>query len=267
MRFLKLIFIVALLFIGFKGQSQVIVPEKDNEFDKKYTPGQNSIFNNLNKKKSESNSGDIEIKNSIKFCPTMIFRQKVGFFYEREILKGIAINFGLGKAFGEDVFEQLFLSTFSELYTPNTITAGDLLVNATHDGGSPFIQSGLRLYYSGNIFEDGYVEISHRFEKMDYILDPKVDGYRVEGSRNISFKMNAFSFGFGHTFVGGSKNNITHDLFVNFGMKLYTYPQYDRIEISNPFGSSETVYRRTSFELSARILPAINFGYAFGFGF
>ena len=74
------------IFIGFLSLNffvtAQVVNERDNELDKKYTPPQNSIFNNLNVKNNQSSSGrEVEIKNAIKFCPTLLLRQKVAFFY------------------------------------------------------------------------------------------------------------------------------------------------------------------------------------------
>src|ERR1041384_2823795 len=81
----------------------------EQELDNKYTPNQNSIFNNLLKKgnSSSSSSDDIEIKNSVQFCPTLMFRQKVGLFYERELGGPLSIVVGVAKAFGNDIFQSL----------------------------------------------------------------------------------------------------------------------------------------------------------------
>ena len=261
---------IGFLFLNFFVTAQVI-NERDNELDKKYTPPQNSLFNNLNIKNNQSSSGnDVEIENAIKFCPTLLLRQKVVFFYEREITKGFSINAGLGKAFGEDLFEKAFLELFSNNYENKQLSAGDLLASAKYDDSSPFISVGFRIYYSGNSFDGGFVDFNYRYERLDYILNPTISngGYRIEGSNRASFKINAFSFGFGHTFVGGQKNNITHELFLNFGIKLIKFPEYKKFDnVVSQFGNTETVYRRTTAESSARILPSFNMGYVFGFGF
>lgn len=244
-------------------------PQKDNGFDEKYSPAQNSIFNNTRKKNQDSPSGSIDIKNSIKFCPTMLFRQKAVFFYEREITSGLAVNVGLGKAFGKDVIESLFFDEFSTNSVPYTLSPGEMLVNGEHDGSSPFLSVGLRLYYSGSTFDGGFIDIGYRRETMNYMLPATINSNRVEGSRSASFKMNGFSFGYGYTAITGNKNNITHEFFMNFGIKLFEYTKFDEIQVvsSTNYGSTETVYRKTSTTLPARIAPAVNMGYSFGFGF
>ncbi|MBA2610597.1 MAG: hypothetical protein H0U95_01410 [Bacteroidetes bacterium] len=260
---IKLILFSCLIFNTLFSFGQGIITDKDNEFDKKYTPAQNSLFNELNPKNKTSNSyTSVEIKNSIKFCPTQIFRQKVTFFYEVQINRGLSFNFGLGKAFGVDVFEQFFFDGLSDQYEPNVLLPGDLLMNSRYNGSSPIVSTGMRIYYSGKAFDGGFVDLNYRYSRMDYILKPEVSGRRIEGSQSMSFKMNSFSFGFGHTFVTGHKNNITHEIFMNLGIKLFKYPKYDQVE-----SMYETYYRRSSAELNGRILPSFNMGYVFGFGF
>lgn len=260
---------IGFLFLNFFIVAQV-TNQRDNELDKKYTPPQSSLFNNLNIKNNQSSSGsDVLIKNVIKFCPTLLFRQKFVFFYEREVAKGFSINAGLGKAFGEDPFEKAFLSLSSNDSKNKQLSAFDLLGSAKFDNSSLFISVGFRLYYSGKSFDGGFVDFNYRNERVDYLLNPTISGYRVEGSTKASFKISAFSFGFGHTFVGGQKNNITHELFMNFGIKIIKFPEYERVDniVSPITGYSETVYQRTTAEITARILPSINLGYVFGFGF
>jgi hypothetical protein len=264
--FIKLLSFFAIIFCSLISFGQGIITDKDNEFDKKYTPAPNSFFNELTPKNKSSNSyTSVEIKNSIKFCPTQIFRQKVTFFYEVQLNRGLSFNFGLGKAFGVDVFEQFFFEGFSSQYEPKVLLPGDILMNSRYNGSSPAVSTGMRIYFSGKAFDGGFVDLNYMYSRMDYILKPEINSRRIEGSPNVSFKMNSFSFGFGHTSVTGHKNNITHELFMNFGIKLFKYPKYDEIESTSTI--YETYYRRTSIELDGRILPAFNMGYVFGFGF
>lgn len=261
-----LVTIITFLYLFSSGQS--IIQDKDNEFDKKYTPSQNSLFNNLNKKNNQSsNSSSIEIKNSVKYCPTILLRQKVVFFYERQVSNGLSINFGIGKAFGKDFMEQVYLSGFSELYTPNTLSAGDIQQAGAYYGSTALISVGMRLYYSGKSFDGGFVDLNFRRETMKFLLPDAINGYPILGSKTANFKTNTFSFGFGHTFVGGQKNNITHELFTNFGIKLITYSRYNEVPSNNPSSYTSNQYVRASTDLTTRILPAVNFGYVFGFGF
>jgi len=66
--------------------------------------------------------------------------------------------------------------------------------------------------------------------------------------------------------VSGEKSNFTHDFFISFGIKAFKYTEYD---VVTPAGlNANPVYQKsTSGTVSAKVLPALNMGYAFGFGF
>ncbi len=256
-----------ILFCGGFSFAQVIV-NGDNEFDKKYTPGQNSVFNELHNKNKSSATSVVEIKNSLKFCPTLVFRQKIVFFYEREITKGLSLNIGGGKSFGADIFEALYFDIFSEqAFELKTLSPGTLLTNSQFNASSALISAGIRVYFDGTTFDGAYVDLNYRIERIDYTLKPIVNGNRVEGLSSFSFKTNAFFCGFGYASVSGRKGKVTHDFFMNFGIKFVKYTQFDEVEIPGAFGNTEQVYRKSAYELSARILPALNMGYSLGFGF
>ncbi|MBA3681282.1 MAG: hypothetical protein H0W73_08985 [Bacteroidetes bacterium] len=247
--------------------SQVIVNDKDNEYDKKYTPNESSIFNNLNKNNPQvSSSSPVEIKNAIKFSPTSILRLKASFSYQREIYNGIAANLSIGKAFGKDVMQMAYFSVF-ETYNNNVLSPSDASSYSVYDASSPLVSPSLRVYYSGKSFDEGYVEFGYAFERTDYLLNTKVFDYEVRGSRKCTFKMNAVYFGFGHTFVTGPKNNLIHDLYMNVGIKMFEVTRFNRIEATGAFGATQVYYTAGSPTLSARIVPAFNMGYSFGFGF
>jgi hypothetical protein len=242
--------------------------DQDRDPDKKYTPNKNSIFNNLLTKNTEpGSSGTTEIRNVIKFCPTLLLRQKVALFYERDIASAFSINFGIGKAFGNDYLQYLYLSAFSDFNTGSTLAAGQVMDNSEYTGSKPMLHVGFKIFFSGTTFEDGYVEFNYRRETMDYTLNSNVGGYRVEKGNLASFKMNAFSFGFGYMDVSGVRNNITHEFFMNFGIKNFSFTSFVAYDKLNTWGQTERVYERTHLESQARILPSFNMGYIFGFGF
>ncbi|MBA3663690.1 MAG: hypothetical protein H0W61_05725 [Bacteroidetes bacterium] len=258
----------ALLFISFIT-AQTIIPNNDNEFDKKYTPDHNSIFNGLNKKNRETSSSgnSIEFQNILKFSPTLLFRQKAGLFYERSITNGFSITFGLAKAFGRDYIETVGLEafTFGDDYSKG-IAPGLMLNNSTFYGSLPLITTSLRLYYSGTSFEGGYIELGYRRETMEYLLNPMINSNQVEGNRIVTFTMNAFSTAFGFSGVTGIKGNITHDFFVSCGLRSYTYTEFEEYQISTGY-TNQNIYRATGAEAKVRLAPSINVCYLIGFGF
>jgi hypothetical protein len=261
-------FLTAILIYSFSFNAQV-VPDRDNDFDKKYTPGPNSPFNSRNNNSNSSSSSEVTFKNAIKFCPTMIFRQKVGFYYERQVTKGFSFTGGLGKAFGPDIFEQLYFQEFSVQYDENVMNTGEMYSNSEYKGSSPFFSLGIKVYYSGNVFEDGYIEFMYRRERVDYTLKPQSMSVKVEGSTALEFQVNSFSFGIGHIFNGGTNGKMTHEIFWNMGVKYFQVPKFDVVQVPSYsyYGSTEPIYRRSQLTMNARILPSMSFGYIFGFGF
>lgn len=265
-------FSLACFFISAYSFGQTVVPAKDNEFDKKYTPAQSSIFNNLNRKNKENPSGgsSIDIKNSIKFSPTMLLRQKIGFFYERQVAEGFSVEFGLGKAFGRDVIEIVGLEAFTlDEEDANSAGAGLILNSGEYSGSSPLVHAGLRLYYSGESFDGGYINLFYRFERLSYTLPATMNDLRVEGSRQADFRMNSFNCGFGYSTVSGIKSNITHDFFISIGIRMYEYTKFEEAEVPlfGSYYSSERIYRATTSTNTVRLAPSINISYSLGFGF
>lgn len=247
---------------GLYSQDKQVVT--DNEQDKKYTPNASSIFNNLNKAK-ESGSSSTTIKNLVKFCPTMILRQKVMFYYERQLMDNFTINFGVGKAFGDDFLQRSFFVSKELSDDGNKLSSYVLLSNSKFDKSTPYLYGGARIYFSSTTFDEGFIEVAYRNENLEYLLNTEVNGYRVDGSNRAKFKMNAFSFGYGFIEMVGPKNNFCHELYINFGIKYFRYTQFDKVPTS--VVNSQYVYQKTNLEQKVRVLPAINVGYCFGFGF
>ena len=258
--------IYALIFVLISGfvLGQTVLPK--NELDDKYTPNASSMFNNLVKKAYDENAYvEIEFKNVARFCPTMLIREKVFFAYERTLYKGLVGVAGIGKAFGKDVLQNSYFAIFSNsdnnILNPNQGTIG------TYLGSMPLLHAGIKIYFSGTAFEDAFFELNYRRERMDYLLPPIVNGNSVDGENDIQFKMNAFSIGFGFTSVGGEKSNIVHDFYINFGLKSFNYNQYDLVSVINPVNAKlENFYRKSDTYAKTRIVPSLNIGYAFGFG-
>ena len=242
-----------------------------NDLDSKYTPNPSSIFNNLVKKSYDENSyTEIEFKQLVKFCPTMLARQKVCFFYEREIVKGFVGTAGIGKAFGRDVFQNGFFTlNLSSFSNPLLLSPQDALSNCSYLNSWPLLFVGGKIYFSGTSFDEVFFEFNYKNERMNYVLSPTIQSARIDGEDDITFKMNAYSIGFGFTVVGGNKSNVVHELFFNVGLKTFKFTEYDLLSIPNPVSISpknDLVYRKTDSFAKTRIIPTLNIGYSFGFG-
>jgi hypothetical protein len=266
MKFIKIIAVSTLLLFGGSmfGQEKIIA--HDDEQDKKYTPNSGSVFNLSLGRKNQNKPDEVTIKNSIKFSPTALARQKVVFFYERHLFEGLVINLGVGKSFGDDYFQKTFLSNFKEDDGEfNTLSVGEILSKSNYYGSNVYLHAGLRYYFSGTPFDNFFLEGTYRNESIDYeVLKPTAsrNGFNIIGSPIATFKMNAFTFGFGTTSTTGQRNNITNEFFMNFGIKFFSYTQFDLIP-----SAINATYQNNSLEQSTRILPTVNIGYSFGFGF
>lgn len=265
MKFFQLIFILIFCYTALSSQTQL----PPNELDNKYTPNGSSIFNNAVKKSYDKNSYDeIEFIQVVKYCPTMLARQKVCFLYERSFAKGFVATGGLGKAFGRDIFQDgFFVLGLSRFSNNSVLSPEDALSNSTYLSSRPLVQLGAKYYFNNVSFEEAYFEINYRRERMTYLLEPTINSIRVDGENDVVFKMNGFSMGFGITILGGTKNNIVNELFLNFGIKTIRFTQYDALSVLNPISNrNDLIYRRTNEYLNTRIVPTINVGYSIGFG-
>jgi hypothetical protein len=249
------------------GKAQTDLPK--NELDTKYTPNASSMFNNLVKKSYDENSyTEIEFKDMVNYSPTMLVREKIFFVYERDVYKGIALTAGLGKAFGKDFVQNawhtLNISNFSDI---TVLSPQQALSNCSYLGSGPLMQLGSKIYFSGTTFDEAFFEFNYRYEKINYLLNTPIDNRRIDGENDLSFKMSGFSFGFGYTTVTGEKSNLVHEFYINFGLKTFKFTHYDLLSVKNPVtDKSELIYRKADDFLSTRILPSMNIGYAFGFG-
>ena len=123
--FCIIFFALALAVVDVNGQTAPV-----NELDPKYTPNSTSPFSRQRNKRGQYEETEVTIKNAIKFCPTMLIRQKAAFFYERKIIEGFSINVGIGKAFGPDFIQNNYFTSY-KAQNPSTtrITPTELLNN------------------------------------------------------------------------------------------------------------------------------------------
>jgi hypothetical protein len=241
-----------------------------NELDKKYTPPENSIFNSANKSNvTTRGSNDITIKNAIKLFPTMLFRQKVLFAYERSIVNGFTLQFGIGKSFGKDFLELVYFQLKDDSYDVNSPSFSNIMSSSNYSSSSPYIAFGAKAFFSGISFDGMYAELNFRSEKIDYTLvQNKIDGYPVTGSTRFSSTYRSVNFGLGYAGYSGAKNNITHDFYIQIGIRSYQSPIYQKYEVPfSQYGGSTIYYQNTNQTESGRLLGTVAMGYVFGFGF
>ena len=233
-------------------QGQEAIEDPNIKLDKKYTPNQNSVFSSNSKHSGSAvSSGDITIKNLVKFCPTALFRQKAILYYEFDLINGLTLNAGVGKSFGEDFFQKTYLSTLLVDVNANRLSLDNVFNNSTYTSGSIFLTGGIKYY-----------------EKMDYTLNANVNSATVIGDdRVMNFKVSSFNFGYGYTMLSGPKNNFSHEFFMGCGVRFVTYSEFEMsTNFSSSYNASQT-YTKTGGELKARIFPSVNMSYLFGFGF
>jgi hypothetical protein len=239
-----------------------------SELDTKYTPNESSPFSKQRNKKGEYEVTEVTIRNAIKFAPTLLIRQKAAIFYERRIVEGLALNVGIGKAFGVDFLQNNYFTSYKTQTETTRMGPTTLLQNSEYYGSSLLLMAGMRFYFSGIAFDGGYFEFNYRRENLRYQLNPRVYNFRIEGSTIADFQMNNFNFGFGISNVTGSKKNMTHEFYMMFGIKNFLMTRYELVDNSFFTGQAgDYVYRRSPSTQQARIIPAIHIGYAFGFGF
>lgn len=236
-----------------------------NDLDKQYTPPTSSIFNSAPKK------GEITAKNAFKIMPTMAIRQKIVGYYEREITKPITLIAGIGKAFGDDVFQKAFLTVFTGWDNPDEkIFAEEILSNSKYTESTPLLMIGLRSYFGKRIFDGGYLDITYRNETMTYKFNDIYlkDKNYTSGIKTVDFKMHHIALGFGHSSKFGPNDKMVQEVFIQIGLKLITYNEIVKREIPPPGNNGVTInYERSGSYITENIVPAINIGYAIGFGF
>ena len=155
-------FITNILFFAFT----VCYVAQSNDLDSRYTPPAKSVFD-----MNPSNAGvfagkSTTNKNFIKLIPTMLARQRVAGIYEREITNSFSAYAGIGKAFGQDVFQNAFLQLFSSFnFEQERLYPDVILSNSKFHASSPIIITGVRLYISDMTFEDSYLDFNYRYEK------------------------------------------------------------------------------------------------------
>lgn len=261
-------FITNILFFAFT----VCYVAQSNDLDSRYTPPAKSVFD-----MNPSNAGvfagkSTTNKNFIKLIPTMLARQRVAGIYEREITNSFSAYAGIGKAFGQDVFQNAFLQLFSSFnFEQERLYPDVILSNSKFHASSPIIITGVRLYISDMTFEDSYLDFNYRYEKTGYLLEQQFvkDINYTSSDKIINFRMHALNFGYGFTRLFGEKKNFSSEFFFSVGMKYFLYDEVVEKEGVLPPGwiGSYRYHEKSGKFAVSRIIPAINIGYCFGFGF
>ena len=246
----------------------------DNELDKKYTPNSTSIFNKFTKKSNgtySSSSPEVTFSNCIKFNPLLFLRQKIGIFYERKITGGLSVVGGIGKAFGPDAIQNFaYEINVSGLNSPpGNLSPSQIIGFSNYFSSGVLLSGSIKIYFSGNAFEESCVEFNYRRETMNYLLDPlKSKPYIIDGENLAKFKMSQFSFGYCFSGVTGKNNNIINEFYFNFGMKLFTFTEFETYRNTLAGSTTTESFIRTSgLNGSFKLVPSLNVGYSFGFGF
>jgi len=252
------------------GFSQNNPERRANELDERYEPNSSSTFNLSKENKNSSfNKVDEAPANFIKFSPSFLFRRKVMFFYNRSLGDKFVIDAGLGKAFGSDLIQNAALSAFGTIdFTDQTITADMFLDNEHYVSSTPFVSFGFRLYFEDGRFDGNYLLTNYRFEKQTYKIDEIVNGFPVQDpDKNVDLLMNAFTFGYGLSWLSGNKKNILSEFEVSFGLKFFKYTKYALVETINTWGTVDYAYMKSQNQMISKMVPNINLSYYLGFGF
>ncbi len=267
-RLLTFSFILLTSLMGSFSYAQSSITE--SELDKKYTPNESSVFNNLRAKNNgpADRVTEVTFRNNIKFCPTILLRQKLFLNYEIKAYDGIAFALGFGKSFGNDYFQSLNIATQS--FNSNSdlvLNPDEILLNSTFASSDFLLHGGVKIYYSGKAFDGGYMEFNYRREKIDYTLFPNINGIKIDGDNLAEFKMRAYTFGYGYSWISGNNGKVSQDFFINIGIKLFNYSKFERIETNTGSLSSSYAYTASGETANFKIIPSVNIGYSFGFGF
>lgn len=257
--FLKYSFFAFIFLLGFVAQAQHV--PVDNELEKKYTPNSNSIFNDLQRKQSEISGGSSSsFKNAIKFTPTALLRQKVLFWYERELFSKFTVNLGVGKPFGKDIMQQVWFALFNE-FTPRTdyVAVGKMQENGNFSGSGLTLAIAPRIYFDG-AFEDSFFELVYMHERVDLMLQENQPPLNapIKGNKNVSFEMNSLSLNWGITWRAGRKEKLVNDFIIGLGAKYFTY---------DAFYAYPSYYQKSGHRLNTILFACASFGYSLGFGF
>lgn len=253
------------LALTFSAGRMVAQSTSPSDLDQKYTPNDASPFNKTNKKKSNVSSSSVEIKNAFKFSPTLLFRQKVGFFYEREIVSGLSLYLGVGKAFGTDFLQNVYLLNFiNSIPDDKVLDPSTLMRESEFYSSKLFFQPGLRVYFSGETFDGGFFEVNMRRETISYQVKPRLESFRIEGVPIVDWSMWNFNFGFGATNVTGNRKRMVHEFYMLIGVKNFLYNRLELTDYTQTQGTS--IYRYTGGTMRVRIIPSFNIGYSLGFG-
>jgi hypothetical protein len=255
--------LIPLLFTTLRAQT--------NELDNQFSPPPKSVFD-INPLHMSGNSNDgADRKNFIKLMPTMLARQRVVALFEREVFSNFSAYIGLGKAFGDDVFQKAFLQLFSSFGFDNKrLYPDEILTNSKFNKSSPLLMLGVRTYFGETTFRDGFFDFNYRYEKVGYMLEEDFisrNNY-ISSDKIINFRMHAINLGYGYSTVLGDKNNFSSEFFFSVGMKYFMFDEIRIAERTLPGYIGTQTYTEKSGKFSiARIIPSINIGYCFGFGF
>ena len=260
-------------------------PLEKNEQDKIYTPDKNSIFSNGATGSSDNSSHpESEIHNAIKFNPTLLLLRNItAFYYERSITNGLTVQGGFGVCNNSDKIMQVGVAGDILLSQPKSTIRPDEIMSKGRFLSGTMVSASLRIYYSNyynyyESFNSGYFEVGLRAYSNKFTLDNNVpviyNGnssyplYPYTTGGTVLFNNTLFFFNYGYELCTSGKIKTTHDFYIGFGIKSTSFDKFipQQEYIPDQQGQQQLVYVNVKYGRESFMMPAILFGYVFGFG-
>ena len=278
------LFFLAYAFTNF-AQDMKSLPQ--NELDKQFTPGNNSILNKLASKYSDKrNHGCEMIRNAVEFNPTMLVRKQIYFQYERGITDKITYQIGLGNSYGIDpllVFSS-GLAVSQNQWNQNYLKLNSILTNGSLSGiFNPIISIDFKFFNGYWIFGNNWSAQTESSERFDGIYTQvglraifnEIDLNGIYSGTNQNLESGNLKAGVqtyyvtlksGRVFTTDGAFHTTHDFYIGLGLRAAFYDAIQQIN-SNTNSNQNTFLNIMGGNKQSSFAPAILLGYTLGFGF
>ncbi len=259
---------------GLYAQKQTTQTGDPNDLDERFVPDKNSILNSANDSKNVGDKSYKNAKNAVKFNLALLGRSTVAFEWEHAFGDIVAIQAGLGICVGQDLIQKNLAGEIADAFdlgtgNGNYVKLSEIFANSEFSAPSPYLSVGLKLYFSGDAPEGGYVHFNMRYStnNLSYVQNPQNNNNAVfVGNTDITIKNLGFNLIYGYQVVSGSgKYSFVNDFYAGFGIRSSTYNALNITQVNNPGGSYQTEYINNG-TMRTSILPVILIGYSLGFG-